>query len=289
MKQRAARLALALLGALALASCHPAPMKVHPALWEVTGPAGEHGWLFGTVHALPRPADWRSPAIDRALSGSDRLVVEIREVTDPAAVARIFRQLATSPGQPPIDARVQPRLRPQLDALMQRESVDPAQFANMETWAAAITLARASAPEAKGGYGLDAAVIRAAPGKRIEELEGATRQLEIFDSLPERDQRDLLALTIESGEGSPADNPIAAWARGDMATIERATHADILADPELRAALLVDRNRDWTGKIASMLHSGAHPFVAVGAAHMAGKDGLPAMLAAQGFTVKRVQ
>lgn len=289
MTRKIARFALMLSGAMALASCQPAPMKVHPALWEITGPSGERGWLFGTVHALPRPADWRSPAIDSALANSDRVVLEIHEVTDPAAVARIFKQLATSPGQPPIEARVPPALRPRLVALMKREAVNPAQFTDMETWAAAITLARASAPEDKGSYGLEAAVIAAAPGKPIAELEGATRQLEIFDRLPESDQRDLLALTIQSGDGSPADNPIAAWARGDMKTIERATHADILADPELRAALLVKRNRDWTGRIAAMLRSGAHPFVAVGAAHMAGSDGLPAMLAAQGFTVHRVQ
>lgn len=289
MKRRPVWSALALAAAWALASCQPAPMKVHPALWEVSGPDGQNGWLFGTVHALPRPADWRSAAIDRALSGSDRLVLEIHDVTDPDAVARIFQRLATSPGQPPIASRVPPALRPRLDALMRRDSIDPAQFATMETWAAAITLARASAPQDKGSYGLDAAVIAAAPGKPVAELEGATRQLEIFDRLPERDQRDMLALTVQSGEDQASESPVQAWARGDMAAIERATHADILADPELRAALLVDRNRDWTRQIAVMLRSGAHPFVAVGAAHVAGSDGLPAMLAAQGFTVRRVQ
>lgn len=285
---RRIRLALAVASAIALASCQPAPMKVHPALWEVTAPGGQRGWLFGTVHALPRPADWRSPTINSALTNSDRLLLEIHEVTDPQAVARIFRRLATSPGQPPIEARVPPALRPRLDTLIAREHIDRSQFATMETWAAALTLARASAPEDKGGYGLDAAVIAAAPDKPVAELEGATRQLEIFDQLPERDQRDLLTLTIQSGD-SDNDSPVAAWARGDLAAIERATHADILSDPELRAALLINRNRAWAAKVAAMLRSGAHPFVAVGAAHMVGSDGLPALLAAQGFTVRRVQ
>ena len=61
------------------------------------------------------------------------------------------------------------------------------------------------------------------------------------------------------------------------------------AEARLREALLVARNRNWAEQIAAMLKSGKRPFVAVGAAHVAGIDGLPEMLASKGFTVKRVQ
>jgi uncharacterized protein YbaP (TraB family) len=63
----------------------------------------------------------------------------------------------------------------------------------------------------------------------------------------------------------------------------------MLSDPDLRAALFTGRNRSWSARIAAMLARGEHPFVAVGAAHMAGADGLPAMLAAAGYRVTRVQ
>ena len=70
---------LALAGALALAGCGaperewPAPS---PALWEVTGADGARGWLFGTIHALPDGVEWRTPALDEALTQAATLVVD---------------------------------------------------------------------------------------------------------------------------------------------------------------------------------------------------------------------
>ena len=62
-----------------------------------------------------------------------------------------------------------------------------------------------------------------------------------------------------------------------------------MADVELRAAILTGRNDAWLVKLLPMLEQREKPFVAVGAAHLVGPDGLPALLEAQGYTVKRLQ
>lgn len=279
---------LALVGAVALAGCKPAPVPAKPALWEVTGPNGQRGWLFGTIHALPRPAAWRSPVIDNALNGADRIMVETADVGDSGAMQREFAVLARTPGQPPLASKLPPALHGKLAAELKETGLDESRFADLETWAAALTLARAGAKDMDSANGIDRAVVALAGTRPIVELEGTRAQLGIFDRLPEAEQRDLLAAVVDDPD-QDSDSPFEAWLKGDMGTIERDTRGGLLADPELRQALFTGRNAAWTDKIAAMLSAGHKPFVAVGAAHMAGPEGLPALLGARGYRVTRVQ
>jgi uncharacterized protein len=283
------RFAAALL--LLVAACaKPAPEQARPALWEVTGPKGEKAWLFGTIHALDKPVIWRTAKLEAALAGSDRLLVEVAGLDDPAALSALFQRIATTPGQASLDQRIAPAERPALEALLLKTGLNSDQFGSVETWATALTLARAASPEQDSALGVDRALLRLAKGKPVIELEGAEAQLRIFDALPEADQRDLLTATVaEAAEADRSADLAQAWAKGDMAAIGTETTRGLLADPELRAALLIGRNRAWVDKIAALLGQGAHPLIAVGAAHMAGSEGLPVLLAARGWTVTRIQ
>ncbi len=282
-----ARIAVLLL-ALLVAACSPAPDAASPALWRVDGPGGQRGWLFGTIHALDRPALWRSAKVGAALDEADLIVVEIADQsTIPAAFARRSR----SPGLPPLSARIDPTLRPALMALLAQAKAKERDFAETETWAAALSLARAGSGELDPEHGIDRAVIAAASNRPVIELEGADGQLAVFDTLPEREQRDLLEIVLrDAGSLEPRNGGLAAaWRKGDMATIERETRRGLLADPELRDALFTQRNRRWADRIAAMMAGGHRPFVAVGGAHMAGAEGLPVLLEAKGLRVTRVQ
>ena len=278
---------------LVLAACHSAPIdQRHPALWEVTGPDGATAFLFGTVHALPDGLAWKTPAIDGAIAQSTTLVLEIIDPADETAARAAFTQLGTTPGQPPLELRVAPAQRQALRAALAKTGLRPAQFTNLEDWAAALTLSFAL--EAKDGYdpdnGADRALLVAAGERPVVGLETLEGQLGLFDALPARDQRTLLNSVLAEGEDAGSDNRLVkAWARGDVASLDREAHAGMMADPRLREKLLVARNRGWADQIATMLSAGKRPFVAVGAAHLAGTDGLPEMLAAKGFAVKRVQ
>ena len=284
-------LGLAVLACAALLGCSRPP-AVHPALWRVEGPGGQQAWLFGTIHALPQPVEWRSAPIEAALAASDRLLLEVAQIDNDAATAQAFAALAQSPGLPPLEARVPPQLRAELAAAMRLDKMPRGALDPYETWAAALMLqqAAAQAGEADAANGIDRALLRGYAGP-VGEFEGAAAQLAIFDTLPERIQRDLLAAAIgEQDQTASALRQLEqAWAKGDLAAIERETDRDFLTDPVLRGALLVNRNRAWLEKLTALLRGGARPFVAVGAAHLVGPDGLPALLTAQGYTVTRLQ
>ncbi|MEJ2409218.1 MAG: TraB/GumN family protein [Novosphingobium sp.] len=276
------------LTALALLGCSPQPQAAHPALWHVESADGHEGWLFGTIHSAPRPLEWETGAVRAALDSADTIMVEVANIADEAAVSATFARLAKNENQPPLSQRIAPSERPALAALLKRNGFLDGDFTGMDTWAAALTVVRQDKDGSDPRYGVDRAVIAKADGRPIVELEGAAGQLRIFDALPEKEQRDLLDAVVREADRSDLDLS-AAWRKGDMIAIEKEANTGLLADPELRAALFTGRNRRWSARMAEALNANRKPFVAVGAAHMAGPDGLPAILARQGFTVTRIE
>ena len=282
------RALLALAALLWLASCEqerewPEPS---PALWEVSGPNGEHGWLFGTIHALPDGAEWRTPEVDAAVAAADLLVVEVAELGDSERATESFEERARTGGLPPLSQRVAAEDRPALAALMERAGRDDADFADTESWAAGLLLASA-VREGDPANGVDRALL--AEGKPVASLESFAAQYVRFDRLSEGDQADLLAGIAHETESARSDARVEAWLTGDTEALERDALGGLLAYPRLREALLDARNREWVERIDALLREGRKPLVAVGAAHMLGDGGLPALLAARGYAVRRIQ
>lgn len=260
-----------------------------PLLYEIASADGSvEGWMVGTIHALPASVEWRTPAIESAVKKADLLVVEIAELDD-AALARTFAGLSRTPGLPPLEARLPADLRPCLAALMKRGNFAPAQFAGTETWAAALMLARIDAV-GDPANGVDRALIADFKGRRVREFEGAPAQLAIFDRLPETQQRAMLAAIVRESAAAAKDPERLqrAWLKGDEATLEASTHEGVLADPAVREALLVARNRRWAAALAPVLADAPRPLIAVGTAHLLGPQGLAALLGKQGYRVRRV-
>ncbi len=280
---------LVLAGALALAGCDeparewPAPS---PALWEVSGRNGEKAWLFGTIHALPDGAKWRTPAFERAFAASDLLMVEIGDLDDSRAAARAFAEFATTPGMPALTVRAAPADRPAVGALMVRAGMNDANFWDTETWAAALLLANA-VRESETGNGVDRDLLD--EGKPVEALETFAAQFARFDRLSEAEQRQFLAAVARQAARSEEDARAIAWLTGDLAALESQLERELNAQPALRKALLTDRNSYFAARIVTTIENGRVPFVAVGTGHMLGADGLPALLAARGYEVARVQ
>lgn len=280
---------LALAGAMLLGACSPKPVPADPAIWLVESPDGNKAWLFGTIHAAPVPIEWHADVVERALGDADTVMVEVTDVTAPAAMAATFARLSRSPGHPALVERVPPDDREMLNRALGKHGLADTDFSETETWAAALTLARAASPDSDSANGVDRAVLAASKGKRIVELEGTKGQLQLFDSLAENEQADMLvAIARDAVRADNSASLFDAWRQGNMDAIADETRRGLLADPELREVLFTGRNRTWAERIATDMARGHRPFVAVGAAHMAGPDGLPALFKAKGYVVTRL-
>lgn len=282
-------LALAAALALALGGCGPAEPDgppPSPALWEVRDAQGARGWLFGTIHALPDGTAWRTAELEAAIDEAGVLVVEVAALGDAEAAGEAFEARAYSPGLPPLLERVPPAARTALATALERADLDADDFATTESWAAALEIARATRT-GEAGNGVDRALL--ALDLPVVGLESHAEQFALFDGLAAADQAVLLAEAARDARDGTERRLTQAWLSGDLAVLEAESARGILADPDLRQALLTARNAAWAERIEELLAAGRRPFVAVGAAHMLADEGLPELLAREGYTVRRVQ
>jgi uncharacterized protein YbaP (TraB family) len=280
---------------LLLAACGPErPVrdeKHGPALWKIEKD-GLSAHVFGTIHVLPRDVAWETEAMRSVMAGSDRLVLEATGLDDTAGSQAIFARLGQSPGLPPIAERVPPAQRPALEALIRRGGLSETALSSYESWAAAMLVSTVTQGELhlSGAEGVEPALTEEFrhAGKAVEGLETIEQQLSLFDRLPETTQRRFLSETVGQAKDARAqfDRMMTAWLKGDMAAISRDFIAEIAPEPELVGPLLTDRNHAWADKVAAMK---GRPFIAVGAAHLAGPDNLITLLQQRGFRVTRVQ
>lgn len=257
-----------------------------PAIWEVTGQTGKQGWLFGTIHTLPQGLDWRTPLLDDVLDNSGVLLVEIANLSDRAAAQKAFAAVSRSPGLPQLTQRVPLDDRPMLAEMIDQSGLSNSDLADFESWAATLLLT-SSLKAGDAGEGADLALL--ADHDHAESLEGFVAQYGVFDRLSEEAQIELLLSIAQETDDGPAEERLDAWLAGDMEKLSANTLTGFLEQSELREALLTKRNHDWLDAVARSVSDGDKPLVAVGAAHMLGEDGLPQLLADNGFDVRRIQ
>jgi uncharacterized protein YbaP (TraB family) len=289
--------ALILVGLASAASAAPQPAQpaARPALWQVSDPDTTI-YLFGTIHLLPGDYEWRTPRFEKVVARSDSLVVEtIIDPQHPQALAAVLAKLGYSPGLPPIAERVDPAKRPLLEAAMAKTGIPRAAFDRMETWAAAFTLLgvqfRSAGVAGKEGVEESLRQSFGAAGKPVGQLETNAEQLGFFDTLSEQAQRALLEGAVQAPDNFRADfgTMLRSWANGDVESIARTFNRDLADSPELRDALLEQRNVNWSKWIEKRLAQPGTVMVAVGAGHLAGPDSVQSLLESAGYRVKRIQ
>lgn len=285
---------LGLCALLLIAACGREPgssaVEGGPALWRVQG-HGLDGWLFGTIHVLPRGVDWRRGEIARAIQASDRLVIESAEIQDPQRTRAVFETMGRSPNLPPLESRVPAAERAELKRIADDGGADLRGLSSYESWAAAMLLSAAAQQSLRlsADHGVEPVLITAFRDARkpIGGLETVARQFGAFDTLPEVSQRRLLAQTVAEADGMKAlyERILHAWLKGDLDAIAREDRGEE-PDAAVEQAVMVARNRDWTAAIARLK---GRPFIAVGTGHLTGRDNLIGLLTARGYKVTRVQ
>jgi hypothetical protein len=293
---------IALLFAFALcvaANAAPAASAASPALWQIkSGKAVVY--LFGTIHVLKPGTQWITPAIDKAMTASDDLWLEVPDdVSDPAALLPQVQTLALDPAHP-LSAKITKADLGRLDATLKSAGLPgEGPFEAVRPWFAALMVSML--PAMKQGYsattGIDVS-LRAkmtAAGKPVLGFETVGEQLHFLADLSPAEEVAFLHESLDEAAAeapkktSNIDTLETLWQNGDVDGAARVDAEFTATDPALSKALITDRNARWAKKLDERLHGEGTSFVAVGLAHLSGPGSLIEDLTKRGYTVTRIE
>ena len=274
--------------------CAGAVAHAAPAMWEVRD-ADSRIYLFGSMHVLSPGVKWRTRAFDRAYASADKVWFETRADADPVEIKALVDRYGVDTNRslteklPPVSVA---SLRPLLD----QRGVPLDRVDRLRPWAAAMMLSVLPMTQSGSSVasGADATVTTRAKAadKPVAVFETLEEQLKIFADLPEPVELEYLDDVVRE-QLNPPRNAVdlqTAWLHGDMNRLGPLLVDHMRHDrPALHEALLHRRNLAWVEKLDREMRGSGVQLVVVGALHMAGDDGLPALLRERGYAVRRVQ
>lgn len=261
-------------------------------LFRIDRPGAPSSFVLGTMHSNDPRVTAVPGAVLAALARCKTAAFEalIGEGDAAAFVAAAQDDTGGGVGDD-IDAATLARISASLGG----EAPDLATLARAKPWALLLMLAQ---PRQSGPAALDSLLKFEAQSRKLTliGLELPEEQTASLDAIPRKSQLALLrwALESESSRAEELEATTLAWLQGDLASLRRLALAPRASDAKLRPHfeslfkhLIVDRNVLMAHRLHVPLMRGG-VFVAVGALHLEGNQGLLALIRQQGYRIVRL-
>jgi uncharacterized protein YbaP (TraB family) len=123
-------------------------------------------------------------------------------------------------------------------------------------------------------------------------FETVDEQFAMLSDLPQVAQISSLEDAIDEFDqaGPIFSKLVDAWQSGDEDKLDKLINQTMKEKNEaVWTEIILRRNERFADKISDRLQGSGTAFVAVGAGHLCGSDGIPQLLERRGFTVKRIE
>lgn len=273
--------------------------------WRVEKEGVPVSYLLGTMH-LTDPRVLEMPAGARAaFDEAKTVIVESTEVLDEkkAAAALLSKpDLTMFTDQTTISGLLGKDESAKLEAGLKSRGISLAMVEKMKPWiiASFVSLpACEMARKANGGAFLDKKIAEdaVASGKDLQGLETALEQLQAMADIPVKFHLQSLIETLELGSrmDDVTATMIELYLKGEIGmiipTLKYAAE-DKLGETsdyaEFEQRIVIDRNHVMADRSAPMFAKG-HVFMAVGALHLPGKEGVIELLRAKGYKLTAIR
>lgn len=272
-------------------------------LWRIEKNGVEPSFLLGTMHVADPRVVTLSAAAQDALDRSASVVIETTDILDPQRV------LSTLAGHPDLtmftdgttlSSRLTENQRRDLEAGLAAKGLDLNSVNRMKPWMLASLLATPNceiARRAKGEPVLDAKIAGEAQeaGKPVLGLETALDQFRAMASLPMDFHLEALVETAAMGNrlDDVTETMVSLYRRGEIgmvwAALEQAMPgASAQSYAEFEQVMVTARNHTMAERAGPILDKGS-AFIAVGALHLPGTEGVVELLRQRGFEVEALR
>ena len=270
-------------------------------LWKIEKAGQQPSWLFGTMHMTDPRVTELTPAARDAFDASETIVIETTDILDQAAMmANLIKhpELMMFTDSTTLTSLMTPEDAAAVEAGLKARGIPPASVAKMKPWmlSALVTLPACELARKNAGTPVLDAKLAAdaeAAGKKLASLETAKSQLEAMASLPMEFHLKGLADTLKLGDriDDVIETMIVLYTQGETAAFWPLFKAVLPAgedeDSDFAAfekTMITARNGRMAESAEPILADG-NAFIAVGALHLPGREGLIELFRAAGYTV----
>ncbi len=260
-------------------------------LWQVSGNGlASPSYLFGTFHLLCKDDINFSNTLKQAITNSHEIYLEL-DLDDPATLMGALMLMNMKDGKKLKDLYTAAQYKRLSDFFNDSLKTPISVFQRMKP-EFLIALLYPKMMPCNSATSVEEAVMQLAKdaGKEIKGLETMAFQASVFDSIPYEKQAEELLNTIDSLEKSKADFALMlhAYKSQRLDEIEKIMNTPAFGVAENQEILLDNRNKNWIHQLKIIMKENP-VFTAVGAGHLVGKNGLIALLRAEGYTVKGLE
>lgn len=267
-----------------------APARVERGLlWKIESPGREPSYLFGTVHSSDTRILALLPKLHAFLSASRSFSMEL--IFNGRGFIAMGESMFFNDGRR-LPAILGEALYTRTQKALAARGLPTAGLESKKPWAVMMLL---SVKRQEGLLFLDLALMRefVAQDKPTYALETMEEQIAVFDQMSIEDQAALLAGTVDMSAAIEAQTEelVNIYLSGDLRRLMSFAQAQE-AGPKaaylrLMDRLLTQRNRRMAERMRMRIEEGG-AFIAVGALHLPGPEGLLELLREQGYRVSAV-
>jgi len=265
-------------------------------LWELVSDTNRV-YILGSIHFAKKDIYPLDQKIEGAFNKSEVLVVEVGlSQKDLLEVQKLFKEAGIYPPGESLKDNLSTETLQFTREKLKDFNLDIEQLISFKPWYLAINLLtyKLLALGYDSNYGIDMYFENRAKGyKKILELESIEFQINLFNSLTDK-QQDLFLfstlLDIDMLEDKFSEI-FKVWSEGDSAGLTGILQRGLKEHPEVRPIyekILYERNKNMASKIENFATEDVDYFVIVGAAHLVGEEGIIKLLQEKGYFLQQL-